>query len=110
MVLLNSEVHCKIGQKGICSVAVIIVYTSFTVFISSIYNKNINHYPTCKHTYAYTVILRIFISKYYGFPRLYRRFAEFNQRVTSDRQVIRRRQEAMKFVFRIPNKIVAYFR
>jgi len=50
------------------------------------------------------------IGRYYGFPRLYRRFAEFNRRVTSDRQIIRRRQEAMKFVFRIPNKIVAYFR
>ena len=60
MVLLNSEVHCKNGQKGIYSLAVIIVYTSFTVFISSIYNKNINHYPTCKHTYAYTVILCFF--------------------------------------------------
>ena len=45
MVMLNSEVHCKNGQKGIYSLAVIIVYTSITVFVSSIYNNNINHYP-----------------------------------------------------------------
>ena len=38
MVLLNSEVHCKNGQKGIYSLAAIIVYTSITMFISSIYN------------------------------------------------------------------------
>ena len=44
MVLRNSEVHCKNGQKGIYSLAVIIVYTSMTVFISSIYNYSINHY------------------------------------------------------------------
>ena len=45
MVLLNSEVHCKNGQEEIYSFAVIIiVYTSITVFISSIYT-NINHYP-----------------------------------------------------------------
>ena len=37
--------HCKNGQKGIYSLAVIIVYTSITVFISSIYNYNTNHYP-----------------------------------------------------------------
>ena len=42
MVLLHSEVHCKNGQKGIYSLAVIIVYTSVTLFISSIYNYNIN--------------------------------------------------------------------
>ena len=42
MVLLNSDVHCKNGQKGIYSLAVIIVYTSIYVFISSIYNYNIN--------------------------------------------------------------------
>ena len=59
---------------------------------------------------GYATYLYFFFFKYYGFPRLYRRFAEFNRRVTSDRQIIRRRQEAMKFVFRIPNKIVAYFR
>ena len=45
MVLLNSEVPCKNGQKGIYSLAVIIVYASVTVFISSIYNNSINHYP-----------------------------------------------------------------
>ncbi|XP_068686173.1 uncharacterized protein [Montipora capricornis] len=50
------------------------------------------------------------VGRYYGFPRLYRRFAEFNRRVTSNRQTIRRRQEMMKFLFRIPNKIFAYFR
>ncbi|KAK2566600.1 hypothetical protein P5673_009234 [Acropora cervicornis] len=49
-------------------------------------------------------------NEYYGFPRLYRRFAEFNKRVTSNRQTIRRRQDAMKFVFRIPNRIAAFFR
>ena len=42
MILLNSDVHCKNGQKGIYSLAVIIVYTSIYVFISSIYNYNIN--------------------------------------------------------------------
>lgn len=52
----------------------------------------------------------VFFFQYYGFPRLYRRFAEFNRRVTSNRQTIRRRQDAMKFVFRIPNKIAAFFR
>ncbi|CAH3146182.1 unnamed protein product [Pocillopora meandrina] len=50
------------------------------------------------------------VGRYYGFPRLYRRFAEFNRRVTSNRQTLRRRQEAMKFVFRVPNKILAFFR
>ncbi|XP_067044259.1 uncharacterized protein [Acropora muricata] len=50
------------------------------------------------------------VGRYYGFPRLYRRFAAFNRRVTSNRQTIRRRQDAMKFVFRIPNKIAAFFR
>ena len=45
MVLLNSEVPCKNGQEGIYSLAVIIVYASVTVFISSIYNNSINHYP-----------------------------------------------------------------
>ena len=34
MLLLDGEVHCKHGQKGIYSLAVIIVYTSITVFIS----------------------------------------------------------------------------
>ena len=33
MVLLNSEVQCKNGQKGNYSLAVIIVYTSVTVFL-----------------------------------------------------------------------------
>ena len=37
--------HYKNGQKGIYSLAVIIVYTSITVFISSIYNYSTNHYP-----------------------------------------------------------------
>ncbi|PFX15881.1 hypothetical protein AWC38_SpisGene19883 [Stylophora pistillata] len=46
---------------------------------------------------------------YYGFPRLYRRFAEFNRRVTSNRQTLRRRQEVMKFVFRVPNRILEFF-
>ena len=55
-------------------------------------------------------ILLCYFFQYYGFPRLYRRFAEFNRRVTSDRQTLRRRQEVMKFVFRIPNKILAFFR
>ena len=45
MGLLNSEIYCKNGQKGIYSLAVIIVYTSITVFISSICDYNINHYP-----------------------------------------------------------------
>ena len=37
--------HCKNRQKGIYSLAVIIVYTSITVFIGSIYNYSTNHYP-----------------------------------------------------------------
>ena len=41
MVLLNSEVHCNNGQKGIYFLAAIIVYASITMFISSIYNCNI---------------------------------------------------------------------
>ena len=45
MVLLNSEVHCKNRQNEIYSLAVIIVYASITVFISSIYNYNINRNP-----------------------------------------------------------------
>ena len=45
MASLYSEVRNKNGQKGIYSSAVIIVYTSITVFISSIYNYNINQYP-----------------------------------------------------------------
>ena len=46
MVLLNSEqVHCKNRQNEIYSLAVIIVYTSITVFISSIYNYNIKRNP-----------------------------------------------------------------
>ncbi|XP_022805831.1 uncharacterized protein LOC111342967 [Stylophora pistillata] len=50
------------------------------------------------------------VGRYYGFPRLYRRFAEFNRRVTSNRQTLRRRQEVMKFVFRVPNRILEFFR
>ena len=45
MVLLNSELHGKNGQKRIYSFGVIIVYTSMTVFIGSIYTYIINHYP-----------------------------------------------------------------
>ena len=47
MVLLNSEVHRgKNWQKWIYSLAVIVAYTTITVFFfSSIYNYNINHYP-----------------------------------------------------------------
>ena len=45
MVLLNSEVHCKNRQNEIYSLAVIIVYASITVFISSICNYNINRNP-----------------------------------------------------------------
>ena len=37
--------NCNNGQKGIYSLDVIIVYTSITVFISSIYNYSTNHYP-----------------------------------------------------------------
>ena len=44
MVLLNSEVHCKNGEKTIYSLVVIVVYTSVTLFISLIYNYDINHY------------------------------------------------------------------
>ena len=49
MVLLKTvkyNVHCKNGPKGIYSLAVIIVLRSITVFISSIYNYNINRNPS----------------------------------------------------------------
>ena len=42
--------HCKNGQKGIYSLAVIIVYTSITVFFSSIYNYSTNHTTIEKKT------------------------------------------------------------
>ncbi|XP_031557477.1 uncharacterized protein LOC116294085 [Actinia tenebrosa] len=50
------------------------------------------------------------VGRYYGFPRLYRRLVEFNRRVCADRQVMRRRQEIVKNIFRFPNKIIALFR
>ena len=49
MVLLNSEEIVKMDKKEYilspCSLAFIIVYTSITVFLSSIYNYNINQNP-----------------------------------------------------------------
>ena len=38
-------------EKELYSLAVIIVNTSITVLISSIYNYNINHYPWEKDSY-----------------------------------------------------------
>ncbi|KXJ11092.1 uncharacterized protein LOC110244243 [Exaiptasia diaphana] len=50
------------------------------------------------------------VGRYYGFPRVYRRLCEFNRRVSADRQIMRRRQDIVKSIFRIPNKIFALFR
>jgi len=50
------------------------------------------------------------IGRTYGFPRLYRRFVEFNKRTTSNRDSLRNRAEMLKGAFRFPNKVINIFR
>jgi len=50
------------------------------------------------------------IGRTYGFPRLYRRFIEFNKSQTKNKDSLRNRAEFAKAMFRFPNKIVNAFR
>ena len=43
----------------------------------------------------------------YGYPRVYRRFLEANQRFVTDRVVRTRYAERVKYVMRLPNRLVA---
>ena len=50
------------------------------------------------------------IGRYYGYPRLYRRFVEFNERRFPTRKdKIRRRKNVIKYVFRFPNKLSEFY-
>eukprot|EP00794_Sanderia_malayensis_P010875 gene10877-12031_t len=50
------------------------------------------------------------IGRTYGFPRLYRRFIEFNKKITSNRDALRNRKTICKSAFRFPNRIVDFLR
>ncbi|CAB3998601.1 Hypothetical predicted protein [Paramuricea clavata] len=56
-----------------------------------------------KKASAYAVV------RYYGFPRVYRRFCEFNKRVTDNKQIIERRQNIAKYCIRLPGRIYSFW-
>lgn len=56
-----------------------------------------------KKASAYAVV------RYYGFPRVYRRFCEFNKRITDDKQIIIRRQNIAKYCIRLPRRIFSFW-
>lgn len=56
-----------------------------------------------KKASAYAVV------RYYGFPRVYRRFCEFNKRITDDKQIIARRQNVAKYCIRLPRRILSFW-
>ena len=49
------------------------------------------------------------VAKTYGFPRLYRRMVEVNRKLISNPGRQKSIQEAMKYSFRFPKKMVDYF-
>ncbi|XP_046852905.1 uncharacterized protein LOC124446135 [Xenia sp. Carnegie-2017] len=56
-----------------------------------------------KKASAYAVV------RYYGFPRVYRRFCEFNKRITDNKSIILRRQNIMKYCIRLPGRIFSFW-